>query len=474
MIGIADFVVRASGLVTLPILTRMLLPSEYGLWALIIVTITIVSSFFQGGLGVSLVRFIPSEKDWVERAEAISSTLVLVLGMGLIGTILLWAFVSVEGGRFLRTSENETLFFQWSSLLVPLYALRDIVTRALRALRCMQHFAAVNFFKTFLEIGGLLFLRHVGGKVLQVIMLYVVIETLTVAIGFWLLNWEIPLKAPTFKTARRYFLFGIPLSANALILLIIHSSDRYLLSYFLGLSAAGIYSVASNISMMTLLFLMPIQSVLLIATADLYDAHQMAEVRKYFHYSLKYYLILTLPILVGLTLYGGPFVKMLATESYLGESWVLPCLALGHLLYGFYQLLIFATYLRQRTYVDFFLLVGGAVANIGLNLILIPFFRIPGAAVATVLSFFLLAAAAYGLAMRSLGILCDAWIGCKALLATGVMTFVIVSVSERKTVFDLGPIFLGLLAYFGTLLLLRTFRVSEFRLLTAFSTPESS
>ncbi|MBI4436589.1 MAG: flippase [Candidatus Omnitrophica bacterium] len=468
MIGITEFAVRASGLVTLPLLTRMLLPSEYGLWALILITVTIVSSLFQGGLGISMVRFVPSEKERESQARVISSILTGVSGMSLGGMVFFWAIAPALGNTFLKIPAEQIPLFRLGAFFIPLYAVREIVVRAFRALRWMGYFAVINFFKTFSEIVGLLLLYHGRGSVADVVRLYLVIEALTVGVGLWTLYRKIPFKHPAYHEARPYLLFGLPLMANALLLLVIHSSDRYLLSYFLGLSAAGVYSAAVNLSMVTLLFLMPIQSVLLIATADLYDSGQMDEVRKYFNYSLKYYLILTFPIVSGLFLYGRPFVEIMTTESYAGERWVLPGLSLGCLFYGVYQLLIFATYLRKQTYWDLGLLLGGSLINIVLNLLFIPFLKTTGAAMATAISFFLLAIVAHELSRRYLKFVFDFAVALKVLVASGAMILVVASVSSRETIWDPFPILLGCLVYGTVLVLLRTFRLPEIRLLTSF------
>ncbi|MFH1857362.1 MAG: oligosaccharide flippase family protein [Candidatus Omnitrophota bacterium] len=465
-VGITEFIIRASGLVTLPILTRMLLPSSYGLWALILITITIVSSVFQAGLGVALVRFVPSEKNGEDQAKTISDILGLVFVLSLIGMAFFWLVAPALGKGFLKISAEDLGVFRLSVLFIPLYALREMLMRSLRALRWMGRFAGLNCFKVGLEIGGLLWLFHTAkGTVPNVVCLYLMIEAVTIGAGFWFMAGRMPLRRPDLTRARSYLPFALPLAANALLLLAIHSSDRYLLSHFIGFSAAGIYTAALNISMIAHLFLMPIQSVLLIATADLYDANQLDEVRTYFRYSIKYYLILTMPLVLGLVLYGRPFIRLVATAAYLGDAQVLPWLTVGCLFYGVYQLLIFTAYLRKRTQWDFILLLGGAATNIILNILLIPPFGPAGAAAATAVSFLLLALAAYALSCRYLGFLFHPMLGLRVLAASSAMGFLIVLLSERKTIWDPVPIGMGLLVYFGALSVLRTFRMPELRLL---------
>ena len=89
LIGFTQSIISLRGLITLPILTKTLGASGYGILAQIIVTIALLMPFLQLGLGASLVRFLPS-KNKKEMAEGIFTALSAILLSGIIISLLLF------------------------------------------------------------------------------------------------------------------------------------------------------------------------------------------------------------------------------------------------------------------------------------------------------------------------------------------------------------------------------------------------
>lgn len=63
IIGITNVLTSVGGFFLLPIITKALGTYEYGIWAQISVTISLLSSISPMGLSMALVRFLAAEKD---------------------------------------------------------------------------------------------------------------------------------------------------------------------------------------------------------------------------------------------------------------------------------------------------------------------------------------------------------------------------------------------------------------------------
>jgi O-antigen/teichoic acid export membrane protein len=93
-------------------------------------------------------------------------------------------------------------------------------------------------------------------------------------------------------------------------------------------------------------------------------------------------------------------VELLTTEQYFGAAAIIPLILLGYFFQGVYVFMVAPLFYFKKTLLVPVLTVAGALVNIGLNIFLIPEIGIMGAAVATAISFFVLAVAAYFVGRR--------------------------------------------------------------------------
>ena len=63
IIGLTELVIALKGLVILPIITKLLGVENYGIWAQLIVTLSLITPIATLGLPYTLVRFLAAKKD---------------------------------------------------------------------------------------------------------------------------------------------------------------------------------------------------------------------------------------------------------------------------------------------------------------------------------------------------------------------------------------------------------------------------
>jgi O-antigen/teichoic acid export membrane protein len=93
---------------------------------------------------------------------------------------------------------------------------------------------------------------------------------------------QVGFQRPRFSHIKAYLKWGIPMIPNSAITWLISASDRYIISYFLGVSAAGIYSAAYGIGSYASFALMPVGIVLYPIVSKAYDESNLAECRNLF------------------------------------------------------------------------------------------------------------------------------------------------------------------------------------------------
>jgi O-antigen/teichoic acid export membrane protein len=121
-----------------------------------------------------------------------------------------------------------------------------------------------------------------------------------------------------------------------------------------------------------------------------YDENNLAEIRTILTYSLKYYVGIALPCVFALSVLSKPILLLLTTPQIATNGYlVTPFVAAGTMLIGAYSVLVTIIALKKKTVIIGTIWILSAVLNFGLNLVLIPYLGLVGAALTTFLAFLL-------------------------------------------------------------------------------------
>jgi O-antigen/teichoic acid export membrane protein len=230
-----------------------------------------------------------------------------------------------------------------------------------------------------------------GYGLLGVITATLMIQGLIFLISLITIVSQIGFVIPRFTYIREYLQFSLPLTPNALIRWVTESSDRYMVTYFLGLGSVGVYSAACSIGNLIQLFVSPLQLILLPELSKLFDENKLDEVRIYMSHSLRYFLIIAIPAVFGLSALAKPLLGVLTTQDFISGWFVIPIIAFAGLLAGIFQIFVNTMFLIKETRSATYINIIAAVSNVLINLILIPSVGIIGAALSTLVSYFLMA-----------------------------------------------------------------------------------
>lgn len=107
--------------------------------------------------------------------------------------------------------------------------------------------------------------------------------------------------------------------------------------------------------------------------------------------SLRYFLLVAVPAVFGLSALAKPLLSLFTTEDFLSGWFVIPVIAFSGLLAGIAQIFINTLLIVKKTKVPTYINFAAAVLNVLINLLLIPSIGIVGAALSTLLSYFFMA-----------------------------------------------------------------------------------
>ena len=178
---------------------------------------------------------------------------------------------------------------------------------------------------------------------------------------------------------------GIPFGIITLSLTIAFSIDSVMLSWYEPARVVGWYNVAYGLAR-SLLFFFGGFSVAIVPTLSRTYAHDTAQVERWYHRSVRFILLTSLPIAVGGMLVAFPLIRFLYTDEFLPSAlglqiliWDVPLLMFTSFC-GNMTTIVGEEHAAARIYTI------NAIANVILNLYAIPRFGLVGAALVTVVT----------------------------------------------------------------------------------------
>jgi O-antigen/teichoic acid export membrane protein len=360
-------------------LTRTFPSAAYGRYAVVISTVTVLSTLCYGWLEQATLRYEPDD-DTEIRNVVVANVSVISLSILLVG-------IAGYGVVADRLGAYEPFYFATLAALVVQGMFRT--TRVVLQARLDSQFVSV------LDIGRSA-LTFLFGAVLAVFVLESIVG--------WLWGTALGIACLLVLTSRRaggsfvpelnrplavrMLLFGVPMIGWLLGQTLLSFADRLLLELLRGSASVGAYAAHYTIaSRSVLLVLAPVVQAAHPILMDTWTGNNEAEMSEQLTSMTRYVLLMGLPATVGLGFVGEPLSRLLLGSSYSVSPMVIPLVATGLFIWNLGMIGHKPLELREETRL---MLVGVVIAvalNIALNLPLITAFGPTGAAVATLVSF---------------------------------------------------------------------------------------
>lgn len=460
IIGFTQVLTSLGGFLLLPIITKTLGSYDYGTWSQISITLSLFSPIALMGLSMGAVRFLSSETEKTKIREGFFSIIIFVIFTGFIVSMLVFLLADHLAATIFK-DPHTTYFIKASSFLILLTAIDQITIFYFRIFRYIKIFSYLTLFQVLGKLFLIFIFLKMGFGLLGVISAVLIIQILLFIISMSLVISRIGFAIPRFSHLREYLKYSAPLTPNLLIRWITDFSDRYMVGYFLGLSSVGIYSASYAIGNLVNLFVSPIQMILFPELSKLFDNGDIDKVQAYLSSSMKYFLLIAIPAVFGLSALSKSILNILTTSEFASGSVVIPIIALSGLLAGIFQIVINITHLVKKTKFNLYIHVVAALSNIVFNFILIPSIGILGAAIATLISYIVMVLACIHISFKHITFDWNFIFISKCIVASSIMSGVILlwdpnDIIELLIVSGLGAVF-----YLFILLSIKSFSKNE-------------
>ena len=177
---------------------------------------------------------------------------------------------------------------------------------------------------------------------------------------------------------------GIPLLPNFLIYWIFNSSDRLMITSILGIGAAGLYSVGSKLGNASqIIYTAFAGGWQYFAFATMKEKDQVKSNTLVF----EYLGVISFGVTTFVCCFSRYIYMFLFEQEYYEGYVIAPYLFLAPLLQMLFQIAANQFVVIKKTWPNALILALGAIANVVLNLVLIPVLGIEGAAIATLIGY---------------------------------------------------------------------------------------
>lgn len=459
LIGIARFLILFLGVVRLPLLTKTLGAHDYGIWSQIGVTLMFCLAFVDLNLTGAMLRFLAAEKNKRAIQDDFCSVVSIVFSCGLIVSLVMIVFAYPIAMNFF---DGAVQIIRITALLMLLRLLSFAYLSLLQAFQQMKRYSIVIIARECGQVGLIAYLALNGYGILSIVSSALAIEVVTLVSLFFLIKSQISIKKPHFFRMKEYLSYSLPALPAKLAFWVVQSSDRYVIGYFLGVTSVGIYSAAYILGNLLFVVTSVLTVVLTPALSKLYDEGRMNEVKTTLRYSFKYSLAIAIPFIFGSVVLAEPVLRVLSTPEIAGRgSTIVPLIALGISFYGIYAIPLQHLLLVKKTKIVATIWVIAAIVNLGLNILVVPYWGILGAATTTLIAFALALGITTYYALKEFKFSVDWLFITKSLIASGIMSIVVWLIAPTGSIDTVLSIVAGMAVYGVAIFLLKGFTKKE-------------
>ncbi|MCL6589059.1 MAG: polysaccharide biosynthesis C-terminal domain-containing protein [Firmicutes bacterium] len=361
----------------LPFYTFYLSAGDYGYFDLITATLSLATPLITFQLTDGLYRFLLDAKDDSSCGTVIANSLRIVFRNLLIANLLYLA------GTFLVRFRYPYLIL----LQLDLGVIAGMWMQIARGARRNLQYAAAGILMTAVALtGNILFLTVFGFRVNGLIAANI-LASVTVLIfleSVLKVRNYLRLGKPDPEFRKSVTAYSLPLIPNVLSWWFINLSDRFLINYFKGIEANGIYAVANKFPAIIIL----VNSIFSLAWQEsAISEYEAADRDLFYTRTFQRFFRLAMTTVIMLLAVTKFFMAAMVNAKFNTAWQYVPFLYFGAILAAFSTFYGTGYQSSKETRGAFYTTVYGAIVNVGLNLLLIPTLGIQGASLSTMLAF---------------------------------------------------------------------------------------
>jgi O-antigen/teichoic acid export membrane protein len=380
-----DVLNRGIAFLLIPLYTAFLTPTDYGILAITATVASILGVLYLQSLETALTRFHYDLTDPEDRRRYYGTIWLLMVGFVIAASLVM----ELIGPSLASLVFADVPYVPYLRLVVWTTALTNSTFVLLRAALRVQErpvaFIALNigvflidtaFVIYFVAVRGQGALGNLQGRFLGTLL--VAVPAAVVYLRQARLQWS-------GDDARASLRFALPLIPHLLSLWVLNLSDRVVLQRYVSLAEVGIYSLGYQVAAIVQLFAF---SAMNAWSPYFYKTAGQPGASRTLARFATYYWLVVLVLATGVSVLAKDVLAIMASRpAYHVAYRVVPWVAFGFVMRGFYFVFVTALYYTKRVKALPIVTVAAGLLNIGLNLLLVPRYGYMAAAVNTFVAY---------------------------------------------------------------------------------------
>lgn len=381
---LASILNKVVGFLMIPIYTRFLVPSDYGILELLSITIDVIGMVISIGIAGAMYRFYFEYNSKRDRNEVISTA---ILSFGAIALVSLGAISFSSNLLAIKILNSQEYYYYfliafcslWFNTIVQMgYSYLRIKEKSIRYLtyslgRLILGLSLNIYFVAIIKMGvlGVLLSSLISSVVYSIILVIPILIKIRLRFSF--------------LKCKEMLKYGAPMIPTNIAAFIVHASDRFFINHYAGLANTGIYSLGYKFGNLPNNFIaapfMQIWEVRFFKWFKDENAHII------FGKIFTYLCFLTIFAGLGISVLIEDALKIMSYPSYWSAYKIVPIILISYIVFSFQYYFNMGIYITKKTKYLAYINMSNAVLNIILNFVLISRYGIWGAAFATLACF---------------------------------------------------------------------------------------
>lgn len=397
--GIGYVAARMINFLLLPFYSYHITPEEYGVVSLVYAFIAFLNIFYHYGLESAFLRYYSKagKAEGYEKKDVFRTVYSSILFSSIAFSLMIWITAPTLSHSILH-SDHYAMIIRMTAGILFLDALYLIPLHYLRINNKAIIFTVITLINVFINVALNIYLIRYRGMGVEAVF----ISNLVASAFSFLVLLPVVFKNINGKLSsglwKKLILFGLPFVPSGLSSMIIELSDRYMLQWYDGLEAVGLYSAGHKLGIFMMLIVMAFrfawQPFFLQKHDDPTAPRLFSKIMTWFVFLMTIVFLLVsffIKEIVSLELFG----RHIIAESYWTGIVVVPLILAAYLFNGIYINFHPAIFYTGKTWVISIIVAVAATINVIINIILIPKVGMIGAGISSLSAYVFMAIATY-------------------------------------------------------------------------------
>ncbi|MBN1559676.1 oligosaccharide flippase family protein [candidate division KSB1 bacterium] len=396
--SLGNILSKLIGFVMIPVYTSYLTPADYGILELLTLVSSVLATVLALRISSGLARYYFIYKSAEEKQQLVSTSLNFVAILSLIAGILL-SSQSNFFSRLVFSRTDYTFYFILIFISLAFELATAIGYAYVRILEKSIIFITISIMQLLLGLGFNIYFIVVLQWGVSGILYSMILSNGVACIVLSLYTYARVKFHFNLQMLKKLFFFSLPLVPAGILIFTLNMGDRFIMNRLLSLGDVGIYALGYKFGMLLSTFIgAPFASIWAPKRVEIYEDRLNRD--DIFPRVFKYFTLVLVVTGLIISVLIQDIVKIVAAPDFWSAYRVVPLVILGYTFYNMYNFVDIGFYVHNKTYYYVIINAIAALANIGLNFLLIPIWGVMGAAAVTAISFAICPLLAYVISQR--------------------------------------------------------------------------